>query len=316
MSNATPSRLGPVNATGSGVNDLFLKLYSGEVLASFQRENKMLGMTNVRTIANGKSASFPVTGTTTAGYHTAGNEITGDAIKHNEKIVHVDDMLLSSSFVAEIDELKNHYDIRQIYAREMGQALAKTIDQNLIQLAVIGANASTTITGGNGGDVITDADANTNATSLIASLFEGIQKLDEKDVPSTDRYIVVSPDIYYQLANNDKLLNRDFSSLNGDFGKGTVVSIGGVPVIKSNTCVSAFADNSSAVSGANNTYNIDASNYVAVMFHKSAIGTVKLKDLVVETTYDARRLGSLITGRMAVGSNVLRPESCIAVKTS
>ena len=316
MSNATPSRLGLVNATGTGYNDLFLKLYSGEVLASFQRENKMLGMTNVRTIANGKSASFPVTGTTTAGYHTAGNEITGDAIKHNEKIIHVDDMLLASSFVAEIDELKNHYDIRQIYAREMGQALAKTVDQNLIQLAVIGANASATITGGNGGDVITDADANTNSTSLIASLFEGIQKLDEKDVPSTDRYIVVSPDIYYQLANNDKLLNRDFSTLNGDFGKGTVVSVGGVPVIKSNTCVSAFADNSSAVSGANNTYNIDASNYVAVMFHKSAIGTVKLKDLVVETTYDARRLGSLITGRMAVGSNVLRPESCIAVKTS
>ena len=316
MSNATPSRLGLVNATGSGTNDLFLKLYSGEVLASFQRENKMLGMTNVRTIANGKSASFPVTGTTTAGYHTAGNEITGDAIKHNEKIVHVDDMLLSSSFVAEIDELKLHYDIRQIYAREMGQALAKTVDQNLVQLAVIGANASATISGASGGDVITDADANTNATSLIASLFEGIQKLDEKDVPSTDRYIVVSPDIYYQLANNDKLLNRDFSTLNGDFGKGTVVSIGGVPVIKSNTCVSAFADNSSAVSGANNTYNIDASNYVAVMFHKSAIGTVKLKDLVVETTYDARRLGTLITGRMAVGSNVLRPESCIAVKTS
>ncbi len=316
MSNATPSRLGLVNATGTGYNDLFLKLYSGEVLASFQRENKMLGMTNVRTIANGKSASFPVTGTTVAGYHTAGNEITGDAIKHNEKIVHVDDMLLSSSFVAEIDELKNHYDIRQIYAREMGQALAKTVDQNLVQLAVIGANASATITGGNGGDVITDADANTNATSLIASLFEGIQKLDEKDVPSTDRFIVVSPDIYYQLANNDKLLSRDFSTMNGDFGRGTVVSVGGVPVIKSNTCVSAFADNSSAVSGTNNTYNIDASNYVAVMFHKSAIGTVKLKDLVVETTYDARRLGTLITGRMAVGSNVLRPESCIAVKTS
>ena len=55
MSNATPSRLGLVNNTGTGVNDLFLKLYSGEVLASFHRENLMLGMTNVRTISNGKS---------------------------------------------------------------------------------------------------------------------------------------------------------------------------------------------------------------------------------------------------------------------
>ena len=68
MSNATPSRLGLVNATGTGFNDLFLKLYSGEVLSSFQRENLMLGMTNVRTISNGKSSSFPVTGTTVSGY--------------------------------------------------------------------------------------------------------------------------------------------------------------------------------------------------------------------------------------------------------
>jgi len=316
MSNATPSRLGLVNATGTGVNDLFLKLYSGEVLASFQRENLMLGMTNVRTISNGKSSSFPVTGTTVSGYHSVGAEITGDAIKHNEKIINVDDMLLASSFVAELDELKLHYDIRGIYAREMGQALSKTVDQNLLQLAVLGSQASATITGGNGGTEITDADANTNSTSLIASIFEGIQKLDEKDVPNTDRVCVVSPDIYYQLANNDKLLNRDFSSLNGDFGKGTVVSVGGVPVIKSNTCVTAFADNSSAVAGANNTYNVDASNHVAVLFHKSAIGTVKLKDLVVETTYDPRRIGSLITSRMAIGSSVLRPEACVSIKTS
>ena len=178
------------------------------------------------------------------------------------------------------------------------------------------SQASATITGGNGGSEITDADANTNSTSLIASIFEGIQKLDEKDVPNTDRVCVVSPDIYYQLANNDKLLNRDFSSLNGDFGKGTVVSVGGVPVVKSNTCVSAFADNSSAVSGTNNTYNVDASNHVAVLFHKSAIGTVKLKDLVVETTYDPRRIGSLITSRMAIGSGILRPEACVSIKTS
>jgi len=180
MSNATPSRLGLVNNTGTGVNDLFLKLYSGEVLASFQRENLMLGMTNVRTISNGKSSSFPVTGTTVSGYHSVGAEITGDAIKHNEKIINVDDMLLASSFVAELDELKNHYDIRSIYAREMGQALAKTVDQNLLQLAVLGSQASATITGGNGGTEITDADANTNSTSLIASIFEGIQALDEK----------------------------------------------------------------------------------------------------------------------------------------
>ena len=94
MSNAVPSRLGQVNATGSGVNDLFLKLYSGEVLASFQRENKMLGMTNVRSISSGKSAQFPVIGTTSASYHTPGNEILGTSVKHAEKTINIDKLLV------------------------------------------------------------------------------------------------------------------------------------------------------------------------------------------------------------------------------
>ena len=57
-------------------------------------------------MVNGKSSAFPVTGTVTAGYHTAGNEITGQAIKHNEKIINLDDMLLADVFVAEVEELK------------------------------------------------------------------------------------------------------------------------------------------------------------------------------------------------------------------
>ena len=316
MSNATPSRLGLVNATGTGYNDLFLKLYSGEVLASFQRENKMLGMTNVRTIANGKSASFPVRGTTSAGYHTAGNEILGTAVRHNEKVINIDDMLLAHAFIAEIDQLKNHWDARSVYSKEMGQALAKKVDQHLLQLAFIASDNNATLTGGNFGGNVTDADCKTNAESMIASIFEAIQKLDENDVPSSDRYIVTTPDIYYQLCNVDKLVSRDFSSNNGDFGKGTVVSIGGVPVIKSNTAVSAFTDQSGAsTTGQNNTYNGDFQHCAAMVFHKSAVGTVKLKDLVMESTYDPRRLGTLMTARMAIGSNFLRPESAVRIIT-
>ena len=41
MANATVSRLGQVNASGDA-NALFLKVFSGEVLATFQRENQML----------------------------------------------------------------------------------------------------------------------------------------------------------------------------------------------------------------------------------------------------------------------------------
>ncbi len=317
MSNANISSIGQVNSAGTA-DALFLKIFSGEVLSTFGRENQMLGMSTVRTISNGKSAQFPVTGTVSASYHTAGNEILGTAIKHNEKVINIDDMLLADAFVAEIEELKNHYDVRSIYSKEMGQALANKVDKHLLSLAILASRVATpNVTGGKLGTELIDADANTNATSLISTIFEAIQKLDENNVPTQGRVCIVAPDQYYQLANVDKLVNRDFSSDNGDFGKGTVLSIGGVPIVKSNTATEVFAtDLSASISGTNNTYNGDFSNTHCVVMHSSAIGTVKLKDLVMESTYDPRRLGTLMTARMAMGHGILRPESAISIKTS
>ena len=274
MANATVSRLGQVNSSGDA-NALFLKVWSGEVLATFQRENKMLGMSSVRTISSGKSAQFPVVGTNSTSYHTPGNEITGTAVKHAEKIINIDDLLISNAFIANIDEAKNHYDVRSIYTSEMGRALANKVDQHLLQLSVLAAQASATITGGDAGTQITDADAKTNAASLISSIFECAQALDEHDVPSEERYCVVPPATYYLLVQNDKILNRDFGAeRNGVYADGTVIKVAGVNIVKANTAVTAFTDQSSSISGTNNTYNVDASNVAAVVFHKSAIGTV------------------------------------------
>ena len=316
MANATVSRLGQVNTSGDA-NALFLKVWSGEVLATFQRENKMLGMSSVRTISSGKSAQFPVVGTNSTSYHTPGNEITGTQVKHAEKIINIDDLLISNAFIANIDEAKNHYDVRSIYTSEMGRALANKVDQHLLQLSVLAAQASATITGGNGGTQITDADAKTNAASLISSIFECAQALDEHDVPSEERFCVVPPATYYLLVQNDKILNRDFGAeRNGVYADGTVIKVAGVNIVKANTAVTAFTDQSSSISGTNNTYNVDAQNVAAVVFHKSAIGTVKLMDLAMESEYDIRRQGTLMVGKMALGHGILRPESAALIKTA
>ena len=316
MANATPSFLGKANNSGDD-NALFLKLFSGEVLSAFARANKMLPMTTVRTIANGKSASFPLVGTTTAEYHTPGAEITGNVINANEKVITIDDMLIAHSFVSELDELKNHYDVRQIYSKELGEALARKVDDHLLQLAVLGARSSGLVSGRSGGSAITDADANTNASSLIDSIFEGAEDLDNNSVPENDRFCVVSPDIYYKIVNNDKILNRDFGGVNGVYADGTVLKVAGINIVKSTATATAFTDLSSAsTTGHNNTYTGDFSNTVAVIFHKSSIGSVKLMDLKMDTEYDLRRSGTLMVGKMAMGSGFLRPEAMVEIKTS
>ena len=274
-------------------------------------------MTTVRTIANGKSASFPLVGTTTAEYHTPGAEITGNVINANEKIITIDDMLIAHSFISELDELKNHYDVRQIYSKELGEALARKVDDHLLQLAVLGARSSGLVSGRSGGAVITDADANTNASSLIDSIFEGAEDLDNNSVPENDRFCVVSPDIYYKIVNNDKILNRDFGGVNGVYADGTGLKVAGINIVKSTATNTAFTNLSSAsTTGHNNTYTGNFSTTVAVIFHKSSIGSVKLMDLKMDTEFDLRRSGTLMVGKMAMGSGFLRPEAMVEIKTS
>lgn len=55
MANATPSYLGQANQAGAA-DALFLKVFSGEVLAAFQKATVALNRTMMRTIASGKSA--------------------------------------------------------------------------------------------------------------------------------------------------------------------------------------------------------------------------------------------------------------------
>lgn len=315
MANATVSFLGKTNNSGDA-NSLFLKVFAGEVLAAFQRQNKMLPLTTVRSISSGKSASFPLVGLASAEYHTAGAEITGNAINHAERVITIDDLLISHAFISNIDEAKNHYDVRSIYSQELGSALAKKLDQNLIQLAVLGARAGATVTGIGSANAITDADAHTNASSFVDSIYEAAQIMDENDVPDDDRYCVMTPDQYYLALSNDKSINRDFGGT-GNYQEGKLLRVAGMTLVKSNSAVSAFTDLSAASeTGQNNTYRGNFSSTKAVCLHKSAVGTVKLLDLSMESERDARRQGTLMVAKMACGSNYLRSESAVEIKIS
>ena len=68
-----PSRVGQINSAGD-VDALFLKKFSGEILQTFEESNVFKPLHTIRTIENGKSAQFPVTGIATANYHTPKRE--------------------------------------------------------------------------------------------------------------------------------------------------------------------------------------------------------------------------------------------------
>ena len=61
MANATVSRLGDIDFDGGDVLELFLKVFSGEVLTAFEESTTLRDKTRLRVITSGKSAQFPAT---------------------------------------------------------------------------------------------------------------------------------------------------------------------------------------------------------------------------------------------------------------
>ncbi len=315
MANATVSRIGQANGAGDA-EALFLKVYAGEVLTSFHAASVTADKHTVRTIASGKSAQFPATGTLTASYHTPGTEIVGVAVDHNEVVITIDDLLISNVFVAEIDEAMNHYDVRGIYSNEAGQALATQMDKHVLQQGYIAAASAATITGGNGGTQVTDADANTNGSSLAGSLFDMAQNFDEKNVPDDPRFFGLAPAQYYLLVETTDVINRDWGG-RGAYSEGKVFRVAGWNIVKTNNLPNGANINTSPGQGdADTRHAVNATTYVGLAWHPSAMGTVKLIGLATEMGYDIRRQGTLVVAKYAMGHGALRPEAAGLVKTA
>lgn len=313
MANAVPSRLGQENGSGA-VDTLFLKVFSGEVLTSFDQSNVMMDKHMVRTITNGKSAQFPVMGRGSAEYHTPGEEINGSAIKHAERVITIDDLLISHTFIANIDEAKNHYDVRSVYSKEMGAKLAKTMDTHVLQQGVLASRGSKTIDDADqfGGsrilDVVDPADG-TYGDVLAEAMFEAAQLLDEKDVPEEDRYLFVRPNEFYAMARSTKILNRDWGG-EGSYAGGNVIRVAGITIVKTNNLPSTNVTTGVAA-GTGDKYTGDFSDTKGLVMHPSAVGTVKLMDLGMEGEYQIQRQGTLLVAKYAVGHGILRPEAAV-----
>jgi hypothetical protein len=278
-----PSRLG-LDATGSAGNeDLFLKVFAGEVLTTFEANNVMMPLHRVRTISSGKTASFPVTGVAAAKYHTPGESLFADEntdsdplylskINHSERKIHIDGVLTASAFLADLDEAKNHYEVRSIYSTEIGRQLAYTADKNLIRTVIAGARTTSSrfgdsMTGGTdtyGGAVInmgdnstagdneisidsdvitTNGETDATGAALIQACFKAAELMDSKNVPDVGRFCLLPPAEYYKLVNENKdAINRDYNpDNNGSIATGEIMSVAGIRILKSNHVPSGAA---------------------------------------------------------------------------
>jgi len=311
MANATVNRFGAKNGD-TDKTELFLKVFGGEVMAAFDEANVTSDKHVIRSIASGKSAQFPATWKVTASYHTPGAEIVGQTSNVSERVITIDDLLMADVFLANIDEAMSHFDVRSEYSKQCGLVLANKMDTNVLQVGVLAARASATVSGGNGGYTSTSATTlyKTSASDLAAGIYLAMQNFDEKDIPEGDeKFCFVKPAQYYLLAQSTALINRDWMG-QGSYGDGKIIRIGGSPIVKTN-----HLPTTNVASGPS-AYQGDFTKTAALLMTRRAVGTVKLLDLAMEMAYDIRRQGTLMVAKYAVGHGILMPECAAELKTT
>lgn len=324
---------------GKGISDadklaLFLKVFGGEVLTAFERRAVAVPKFMQRTIQNGKSASFPVLGRTGAAYLAPGKSLDDQRkeIKHTEVVIKIDGLLTTDVLIYDIEDAMNHYDVRAEYSAQLGEALAIAADGAVLAEVAALVNLDTTknenIAGLGTPTVVTStikkadlatADMAALGKEIIKGLTKGRAGLTKNYAPSSDRVAFVTPDGYSAVlsalmpneANYAALIDPETGSIRNVMGFEVIevphLTIGGAGVGSASGIDHQIPDASSA------TVKVAKDNVIALFGHRTAVGTLKLRDMALERARRAEYQADQIIGKYAMGHGGLRPEAAGAI---
>lgn len=298
---------------------LFLKVFSGEVLTAFTRASKVMNNHMIKTIDSGKSTSFPVMGRGKAHYLPAGSNLDDlrEAIPHNEVVINIDGLLTSDVLITDIFEAMNHYDVRGEYAKQLGEALAiaadgatvaeiaKLVKANTENITGLGKGivVEKTITGGAGINYET-------GKAVIDGLLEMKAKWTTQYVPEEERFAYITPEVESAIITSKDAINRDYGAV-ASIVDGNIDKLCGFKIIAVPHLKAGGADKTGMLGTTpeGHEFPTDYAGALAVCAHRTAVATVKLKDLQLEHARRPELQADMIIAKNAVGHGGLRPEA-------
>lgn len=335
MANMTGGQqIGKDQGKGMSAGDklaLFLKVFGGEVLTAFTRTSVTMNKHLVRSIQSGKSAQFPVLGRTKAAYLQPGENLDDKRkdMKHTEKTINIDGLLTADVLIYDIEDAMNHYDVRSEYTAQLGESLALAADgavlAEMAKLCNLPAASNENIAGLGTASVLgvgTAADLQGDQVKLgqaiIAQLTLARARLTKNYVPSADRTFYTTPDNYSAILAALMPNAANYQALI-DPATGSIRNVMGFEVIEVPHLTAGGAGNDRedvtseqkhafpATATGNDKVALD--NVVGLFCHRSAVGTVKLKDMALERARRANYQADQIIAKYAMGHGGLRPEA-------
>ena len=276
----------------TNLSPAFVQLFEAEVHQAYQSSAVLRGAARTRTGVVGDTVKFPKVGKGTASVRTPAT----DVVPINASFSQVSCSL--TNFVAAeysdvFDQQKVNFDERQELAQVVGNAIGRREDQIIID-ALNAASAGTTVAK----TVVTTGSA-TASNLNVGKLLAAKKGLDAKNVPPTDRHIIIHANNLAGLLGDERAISSDFHTIQ-NLVNGSVNTMlgfqfhiigdrdeGGLPL--------ATADRS------------------CFAFHRSAIGVAVGIAPKTEINYVPEKTSFLITAMLSMGAVAIDVDGIVDV---
>jgi len=299
------------------------EIWSDEVIAAYQKSLKMAPLVKKMNFKGKKGDVIhlpkPVRGSAFA--KAEATAVTIQANLESETTLTINRHFEYSRLIEDIVNVQALASLRQFYTEDAGYALARQIDNDLFRAGTAFGNGTLDLTVPVSGTCTGTAWVNSNSyyidsstgltpyavdTVVTGDVFTDagfralIKKMDDADVPMTDRYFVIPPALRSAIMGVDRYVSSDFSDSRG-VQSGLIGSVYGIQIYVSSNCP-LIEDSVSNTAG-----TIDVRG--AFFFHKDALVLGEQMSVRSQTQYKQEYLSTLYTADTLYGVQAHRPEA-------
>lgn len=300
-----------------------IEQYGGAVDSQFAKKSMMRNFVNVRSVKGTDTILDRRVGRTQLTTLTAGVRPAATATAFGKTSLTIDTVVMARDNRSMLNEFQIDFNARMELGKDHGKELGKLFDESLLIAGIKGAaaaapsglngafGAGTTAMLGTIGDEL-------DPTAFYTAVEAGVVSMQAKDMDTDECVIFVNPTQYAVLLNNDKLVNQDYSTDNGDFANGKFKTVMGVPVVMTNRLPTAAITGHALSTTANGSfYDVTAAEArtEALILHPSALMVGETIPLTSDVYFSKIERQWFIDSLMAYGANFNRPDGSYAIQS-